>query len=367
MYREHALCKNICDLREFKTKDIVKRLGILAPNNIHLRNFPIDTPHAIFNATGILENDIVKIYARIITGYYMYISSIVKIEVLLDDILSGTVSNTHYSAEIIIKPDVKQDIYGCEDPRAFKLGDEKYMIYTGRTIWYFNPVVRRERTLPVLTFEDGKNAWRKLCVFVHEKGLRENVISDKDSIMMKVNDEIFLLHRPHVILKDGSERHYCTISKFDMNIINRLKKEETRKYTLEEVLLKDSTIVLKESRFERKIGWGTPPIEIEKNRYIMLLHGVDEYIEAYRAFAAMFEYRKEEGLVPIAVTRYYIFEPKEIYELYGDRPYVVFPCGIVKVNRDEILIIYGAADYFTGFGLIDLNELLSELEKGFLE
>ena len=366
MYKEHEFCNKICMLREFKTKDIVKRLGILAPNNIHLRNFPIDTPHAIFNATGILENDIVKIYARIITGYYMYISSIVKIEVLLDDILSGTVSNTHYSAEIVIKPDVKQDIYGCEDPRAFKLNEKKFMIYTGRTIWYFNPVVRKERTLPVLAYEKSKDSWQKVCAFVHETHIRDNVISDKDSLMLKINEDVYLLHRPHVILKNGTERHYCTISRFDSKVLNELEKFSIEKNTLKEIVLKDSKIVMKETKFEKKIGWSTPPVEISKNKFIILIHGVDQYIEAYRAFAALLEYRKEEGLIPTAITRTYIFEPKEIYELYGDRPYVVFPCGAVKVN-DGILVIYGAADYFTGFGLIDIDELLNELDKGILE
>ncbi len=366
MYKEHSVCNRIYNIREFKTTDIVKRLGILTPKNIHLRNFPIDTPHAIFNATGIKENDIVEVYARIITGYYMYISAIVKIEILLDDILSGMVSNTHYSAEIVIKPDVKQDIYGCEDPRAFTLDNEQYMIYTGRTIWYFNPVVRKERTLPVLAYKN-KDLWEKICVFVHDEKFRENVISDKDSILVKIDDKLLLLHRPHVILRDGTESHLCTVSEFDVNILERIKNKKDKKHTLDEVVIKNPTIIMKESEFEVKIGWGTPPVELSKNKYIMLLHGVDKYIEAYRAFAALFEYRKDEGFVPIAITKEYIFEPKEIYEIYGDRPYVVFPCGLIKINKNELLIIYGAADYFTGFGLLRIDDLLSILDKGNLE
>ena len=75
----------------------------------------------------------------------------------------------------------------------------------------------------------------------------------------------------------------------------------------------------------------------------------------------------DEGFVPVAVTPTYILEPKTPYEEYGDRPYVVFPCGLVKVSRDEAVVIYGASDYSVVFGLIDLNELMAHLDEGRIE
>ncbi|HID41227.1 MAG TPA: DUF137 domain-containing protein, partial [Pyrodictium sp.] len=48
----------------------------------------------------------------------------------------------------------------------------------------------------------------------------------------------------------------------------------------------------------------------------------------------------------------------------GDRPYVVFPCGVVRVDSTTLLLSYGAADQFVGIAAIDLNELLSELDSG---
>jgi len=55
-------------------------------------------------------------------------------------------------------------------------------------------------------------------------------------------------------------------------------------------------------------------------------------------------------------------EPKTTYELYGDRPMVVFPCG-AQIVDDDIIISYGAADAFIGFGAIDFSQLMSILDK----
>ncbi|RLF40478.1 MAG: glycosidase, partial [Thermoplasmata archaeon] len=60
------------------------------------------------------------------------------------------------------------------------------------------------------------------------------------------------------------------------------------------------------------------------------------------------------------VTPYYIMEPKEIYEIFGDRPHTIFPCGAQKLD-DKILLSYGAGDSVLAFGEVDVEELLSLL------
>jgi predicted GH43/DUF377 family glycosyl hydrolase len=55
-------------------------------------------------------------------------------------------------------------------------------------------------------------------------------------------------------------------------------------------------------------------------------------------------------------------KPKEIYETYGDRPFVVFPCGAQMID-DSILISYGAADFAMGIGEIEITELMSILDS----
>jgi len=57
-------------------------------------------------------------------------------------------------------------------------------------------------------------------------------------------------------------------------------------------------------------------------------------------------------------------EPRELYEVYGDRPYVVFPCGASLVDDSTLLLSYGAADQFVGLAAIDLDSLFAELDRG---
>ncbi|MEM1675958.1 MAG: hypothetical protein QXL68_05220 [Desulfurococcaceae archaeon] len=39
-------------------------------------------------------------------------------------------------------------------------------------------------------------------------------------------------------------------------------------------------------------------------------------------------------------------------------------CGIVRIDRENLLLSYGAGDNIIAFGLIDYNELMSELDRG---
>ena len=158
-------------VREFKSMDIVNRLGVITPKRVHIKNYPIDTPISIFNATIAVERDNVIVYARIILGYYMYVSAIIKIELPLDDLLTGIVSAGHYPGELVLYPTMKYDIWGVEDPRVSSIGKHLFMVYSGRTINYFNPVFRRERTLPVIAVDMGHDRWVKTHVVVHPQHL----------------------------------------------------------------------------------------------------------------------------------------------------------------------------------------------------
>ena len=80
-------------------------------------------------------------------------------------------------------------------------------------------------------------------------------------------------------------------------------------------------------------------------------------------FAAEVEFTPGEGPVVRAVTPRYIMAPREPYEVYGDRPYTVFPCGAARID-DKLLVSYGAADYMVAFALIDVDELLAEIDRG---
>ena len=345
--------------RKASCKDIVKRAGVLSPSKVTIRNHPITHPVALFNATCTLIDDKFLVFARMILGYYMYVSAVVKIELSLDDILTRQVSHKHYEGEIILYPSTMYDIWGVEDPRLTVLNDKLIIIYSGRTIRYFDPSSSYGRVLPMVAsspIENEECGWIKHGTLVLSKSIRENVIADKDAFIIRSpNNDLFLFHRPHITYCEHSnpytrESYHLAISRVKDEVLNTVFQESE---------VSDTTEVLSPAYFERSLGWGTPPVEVERNKYIALVHATDNITQTYRAFAIAFSF-SSYPLSILSLTPEYIFEPKETYEVYGDRPMVVFPCGLAKVD-DMLIVTYGAADSVVGFGIIDETELLGLL------
>ncbi len=344
--------------RVFETKDIVKRLGVISPNRVIINNYPITNPAAVFNPAIMVSGDDIYVYARIIVGYYMYVSSIVEIIVPIEDVYSGNVNLNTYASKMVVYPSTKYDIWGTEDPRVYEINGNILMTYTGRTVNYFNPRVTTERTLPITAVRVRGNkwnhVWKKVHAYIISGELRKHLISDKDAFLVKTNGRVYLFHRPH--LDDDS--FYLTISEIDPTFLANI--ENIKK--VQEVPLKHTIDVIPRAPFENKIGWAMPPIHIKPNELIAFVHAPDKDIHAYRLFAIELEFSRDNIIVK-AVTPTYIMEPGQSYEIFGDRPYTIFPCGLWRLDR-KYIISYGAGDYMIGLGEIDLDELLSLLDKG---
>ncbi len=344
------ICREIGEIkicRERRTEDIVRRLSVITADKVHLKRYPIDNPVTIFNPSMIVENAGVTIYGRIIIGYFTYSSAVAEMHIPLEDVYDDLVSG-HYTAEIKVMPDNKFDLWGVEDPRVYEIDGKRFMTYCGRTVNYFDPSKRTERTLPVTAVLEGRR-WKKLCVFRMPREFRGFVISDKDAFLTKVKGNLKLFHRLH--LRD--ENFYLVISDIPNEVLH------LESFT--EITVNNTSLALEPAEFEEKIGWGTPPIEVG-DEYLLLLHGVDKETKAYRVFAILMD----EELRITAITPYYIMEPKEIYEVYGDRPFTVFPCG-AQLLDDKLLISYGAADSAIGIGEVDLSELMAILDSNRLD
>jgi len=331
--------------RENKTVDIVKRAGVIGAKNIYLKNFPMKHPATIFNAGLLIEDNALTLYTRIIAGYYMrpYSSAIMKFQIPIEDLQEDISKNT-YEGELIITPDFDNgyDMWGTEDPRITIVNGRKVIVYCGLTKGFHDPSVKFFRNLPVGAVYEGGN-WKKIGVF---KLKDAKIIGDKDAFLVNMNG-LKLFQRP-MMEYEGEFRDLCMISKVPEDIFEASEFREIETY--------DGVVPIDREKFEYKIGWGTPPLKVG-NEYLLFLHGVDMNA-IYRAFAALMN---EDGRIT-AVTPYYIMEPKEIYEKYGDRPHVVFPTGIGLLD-DEVIIAYGAADSFVGIGRVDLSEIMSILDS----
>ncbi len=351
-------------VRRYETRDIARRLGVVSPDRLFINGFPARNPIALFNPAMLLEREddenTIVLFPRIIVGYYKYVSAIVEARIPLSDILSGSVSINYYSSTIVIQPSSRYDLWGAEDPRAYTIAGKRLITYTGRTISYFEPG-GGDRTLPVTAVEAGEG-WRKIIVHRPTTGLSRRVISNKNAYMLEHEGEIYFFHRP--TLSDGS--NILLASRLPNETVKKLIREPPEEEEPREVYAERDCQIMPPASFEKKLGWTAPPIHLGGNDYLFLLHGVGRRMEVYRVFAAIIELDPSEGPRIKAVTPTYIMEPRESYETFGDRPYTVFPCGLVRID-DSLLIAYGAADYMVAFALIPLDELLHELDKGRLE
>ncbi len=320
--------------REYKTTDVFRRLAVIPPQIVKLVNHPVRRPVAVFNPALFLDGDELLILARVVLGYYKYVSAIAEIRLGLNQVLEGEVPE-EVEARIVIWPRDWFDFWGAEDPRGTVVEGSRYVIYTGRTRDYFSGT--HGRTLQVIAREAGGGEWVKVGVVRHPGEKR--VVSDKDAFVIKEGGRYLLFHRPHY----GGDDFRTVVSS-----VRGLEGD---------VVVEGTRELLRPERFEEKIGWGTPPIEVGGGEHLVILHGVDKHIKAYRAFAALI--RVMGGDVEVAgVSRTYIMEPREPYEVYGDRPMVVFPCGAVRID-DSVLIAYGAGDQVIGLAAAEISEVLS--------
>lgn len=337
-------------IRSPETRDLARRLGAISPDRVFLNNHPIANPIAIFNPSMILRDDVAEVYARIIVGYYLYVSAIVRTEIPLNDILSGSININYYSAELSVYPSVKYDIWGCEDPRVYVIDDKVHMTYAGRSINYFVRPPIPESVLPITAILENRRRWFKLYVHVLKGEERKHVVHDKDAFLLKLSGKVFLFHRP--LLTSGSY----------LLVVSEIKQLDTKCTSRPCEIPSDNTVeVMPPAPFEEKIGWATPVL-VKHNEATLLVHGVDKEVGIYRVFAVELGYEGGDIMVK-AVTPFYIMEPKTPYEIYGDRPFTVFPAG-AQIVDDKIVVAYGAADFLVGFAAIDLAEFMNILDKG---
>jgi predicted GH43/DUF377 family glycosyl hydrolase len=110
-----------------------------------------------------------------------------------------------------------------------------------------------------------------------------------------------------------------------------------------------------------KVGLGPPPMETDQG-WLVLYHGVRVTASGslYRLGLALLDREHPERV--IARANEWVFGPHAPYEVAGDVPDVVFPCGwILDDDGDTVRMYYGAADTCIAVATASLKELLSYL------
>ena len=107
-----------------------------------------------------------------------------------------------------------------------------------------------------------------------------------------------------------------------------------------------------------RIGIGPPPMETPEG-WLLIYHGVRQTVAGglYRAGLALLDL--EDPSKVIRRCEEWVLGPSESYELVGDVPGVVFPCGLVHVpGTDQLRLYYGAADTCIAMATASLSEVL---------
>lgn len=112
-----------------------------------------------------------------------------------------------------------------------------------------------------------------------------------------------------------------------------------------------------------KIGAGPIPIET-KEGWLMIYHGVllscNGYV--YSMSAAILD-TNEPWKVKYR-CKYYLLNPRELYETVGDVPNVTFPCAALHdAPSGRIAIYYGAADTVVGLAYTQVDTLIDYIKS----
>jgi predicted GH43/DUF377 family glycosyl hydrolase len=110
-----------------------------------------------------------------------------------------------------------------------------------------------------------------------------------------------------------------------------------------------------------RVGMGPPPLETEHG-WLVVYHGVRQTVAGglYRAGLALLDL--EEPAKVLRRSDEWILGPGADYEVSGDVPNVVFPCGLVHdPESDGLFLYYGAADTRIGLATARCSDVLEYL------
>jgi beta-1,4-mannooligosaccharide/beta-1,4-mannosyl-N-acetylglucosamine phosphorylase len=124
--------------------------------------------------------------------------------------------------------------------------------------------------------------------------------------------------------------------------------------------------------WDELIGSGPPPVKTREG-WLHLYHGIAQHLESiyiYQVGVVLLDLN-DPGVV-LRRGRYNIMEPREMYELTGQVPNVVFPGGMIVEQTDgdgyaleesEVKVYYGAADTVIGLATTTIARLLAACQE----
>jgi beta-1,4-mannooligosaccharide/beta-1,4-mannosyl-N-acetylglucosamine phosphorylase len=236
--------------------------------------------------------------------------------------------------------DVKATIYHCYDARITKLDDRYYVMFA-------------------MDMEDGCRLGLAVTNDFREFDFL-GIVSDGDNrngvlFSEKIAGKYLRLDRPNMVQLASGPVSGSAIWLSESDDLLHWKPVEP----------------LLEGRFhywDELIGAGPPPIKTREG-WLCIYHGVATHFASSNIYqAGVFLLDLSDPSKVLARGRYNILEPRELYELTGQVPNVVFPSGAIVQHLDdegfavpdsEVFVYYGAADTSIGLAVTTIAELLA--------
>lgn len=231
----------------------------------------------------------------------------------------------------VFSPQDDFDARGIEDPRITEIDGIFYMAYTAygkRPLPGFPPTHLGGSVTPMFARSSNLRDWERIGPLVTGEDNKDHVLFPE-----KIGGKFISLHRrpPQIWLARSQDLR--TWPEEDMQPIFGPRAE---------------------NRWESKrIGSGGVPIKTEQG-WLMIYHAYDQS-HVYSLGLCLLDL--EDPTKIIARPSSSIFYPREIWEIRGDVPNVVFSGANVVVNN-EVYVYYGAADHVVGLATARLDDLL---------
>jgi len=324
-------------LRKPEVNDIFERPLYLGPPDFYVVNYHRHTPIGAFNPGAALDGDRLLIFVRLVFEFYGYISSVGLAEVPVEEALSGELSEKPLRTRIILWPREPWEHRGCEDPRAFRTPDGKWLILYCAHGYYWLAGRRVQTDALALAELDENFEVLRRGYFSVRKGEHVWAPSNRDSAILSLRGrEATLATRPVVRGKKLCWRALADLEGLEM------PEEELRP-------------VMAPEEWESHIGWSTNAVRLSKDEYLIGWHGVANSDLAYRNGLAILD-----GEGELLAVSDYVLSPRSLYEEYGDRCMTLFGNGLVRYK--ELLIwVGGVCDACVGIFTVELDRALETL------
>jgi predicted GH43/DUF377 family glycosyl hydrolase len=299
---------------------------------------------AVFNGCPVKVGSRIYLLYRALSLPHYHTSAQTKM--MISDIgLAVSQDGVHFeNRRRFIVPEHSWERFGCEDPRATKLGDKYYIFYTAISAYPFRPegikvglaISRDLNTIEEKHLVTPFNA-KGMALFPEKIGGKIYAIltlhTDRPPSKICLAD---FEKEQDIWSQDYWQKWYGNFEKYALPL---------------------------QRKPEDHIEVGAPPVKT-KYGWLIIYSYIRNYFSDRRSFtieAALLDLNNP--LKVIARTESPILAPEEYYERIGLVPNVVFPSGAI-VRGDNLYLYYGAADTTCCLAFVKLSSLLGQmLEK----